>query len=310
MEDPDKQRFLRISIERWHECGDRVGASSWVVSFTVMDEGGPVAHIRRLEPGPADLAADVERRTKLTLRALEVADLGPTEPPRPVVFEFGEPDELLIRQIEMLHTGCGQAIGRVNEATRDHSPWASVRFHQTLTEALLWIRLIDDVLRQAWRAADPAARELVSQRTDQWLARLLDAEPARAGASAALRAYAQRVDDREPYRDWATAAIGHGADTSKEDLDAFRWLAGKLLHLAPRPVVELAQWRPGVEPRWKWRGAEAILPKAQDKERHWPNRAAYERRLAGRDVVGSLNLTMTLIEAQHMFVRLRTARPS
>jgi hypothetical protein len=307
IEDPDGQCLLRISIERWHERGDRVGASSWVVSFTVTEEDGPMEHRRRLESGVAEPALHAERRTELTLLALEVADRGRPQPPEPVVFDFGEPDELLIRQIEMLHLGCGEALERVNEASRDHSPWASVRLHQALTEALLWIRLIDDVLDEAWRAADRAAREIASQRTDRWLARLVAAEPGRAETSAALRAYAQRLDDGQPYQDWATAAIGRGADTSQEEFDAFRWLAGKLLHLAPRPVVELAQWRPGAEPRWKWRGAEAISRKAQEKRRHWRNRGAYERHLAGRDVVGSLDLAMTLIEAEHMLVSLRMA---
>jgi hypothetical protein len=305
VDDGDGERLLRVSIEQWHEPGDRVGTPSWVVSFTVIEENGPMAHRRRLEAGPAEPAFDMERRTELTERALEVADLGPTDPPEPVVTEFGEPDQLLIRQIEMLHNGCGEAIGRVNEASRDHASWAPARLQLALTEAMLWIRLIDDVLDEAWRATDQAAREAASQRTDRWLARLLAAEPERAETSVALCAYAQRQSDGEPYMDWATAAIGYGAQTGEEEFDAFRWLAGKLLHLAPRPVVELAQWRPGVEPRWKWRAAEMILPVSQEKQRHHANRAAYERYLAGRDVLGSLDLTMTLVESEHMFVGLR-----
>jgi hypothetical protein len=186
----------------------------------------------------------------------------------------------------MLHAGCGDAIARITEASGDRSPWAFVRLHQALTEALLWIRLVDDVLDEAWRATDLTARERVSLETDRWLERLLAGEPERAGSTAALRAYAARREDGAPYADWATAAIGRGAQTMEEQFDAFRWLAGKLLHLAPRPVVELAQWRPGAEPRWKWRPAEAIQPKAQEKQRHWQNRQAYERDLAGRDVIG------------------------
>src|SRR4051812_3818799 len=74
IDDDADDRLLRIGMERWHEPGDRVGAPSWTVSFTVMEEHGPMAHLRRLEPDPAGPAVDDRRRIELTRLALEAAD--------------------------------------------------------------------------------------------------------------------------------------------------------------------------------------------------------------------------------------------
>jgi hypothetical protein len=58
-------------------------------------------------------------------------------------------------------------------------------------------------------------------------------------------------------------------------------------------------------------GAELEVARRRDDQAEDAAEAApldqsrrYEGRLAGRDVVGSLNLTMTLIEAERMFVSL------
>ncbi|MEA2898693.1 MAG: hypothetical protein QOJ84_4308, partial [Bradyrhizobium sp.] len=81
------------------------------------------------------------------------------------------------------------------------------------------------------------------------------------------------------------------------------WLAGKLLHHGPLPIAELRHWRAGAEPRWKFRSAEEIFP-AFLGERSPPQRALYEDCLAGKDVLGSLNVTGALIETEFLFLRL------
>src|SRR5215213_10203427 len=121
IDDPEREGAIHVSIEHWYERGDRVGESAWVASFMVSSNIGPQR--RRLEDGPAAPATEKARRTELAVLALDAASLDAADEPAPVVQEFGTPDDLLVRQIEMLHSGCGDAIRRVTEAALDESAW-------------------------------------------------------------------------------------------------------------------------------------------------------------------------------------------
>jgi hypothetical protein len=87
------------------------------------------------------------------------------------------------------------------------------------------------------------------------------------------------------------------------ELLGLRWLAGKMLHFGPLPAVELRHWREGAEPRWKWRASDEIFDPREPEIRR-SQRPAYDQALAGRDVLGTFNLTMVLIETEHLFFRL------
>ncbi len=112
----------------------------------------------------------------------------------------------------------------------------------------------------------------------------------------------RRQKDGSPYEDWSAALVGYGGEIPRGDLQAFRWLAGKLLHIGPRPAVELRHWQDGAEPRWKWLQADRIVP--SDEDERPKQRKAYERFLSGRDVLGSLNLIHMWIEAEYFMIRL------
>jgi hypothetical protein len=78
-----------------------------------------------------------------------------------------------------------------------------------------------------------------------------------------------------------------------------RWLAGKLLHFDPLPAVELKQWREGEAPWWKWRPSKETFP-AKRAERKSHDRSAYDRYLAGRDLISTFNLFDALQSAEFL----------
>jgi hypothetical protein len=137
----------------------------------------------------------------------------------------------------------------------------------------------------------------------------VDAAIARPGVQPGLiaDASAKRRQTSEPYDDWTIALLVRSVYLPRDELRGLRWLAGALLHRGPLSTVELRQWRAGEAPRWKWRVADDIVPltrrpgeRGGDKE----DRQAYERVIAGRDVLGSLNLFTVLVEMEHLFLSL------
>lgn len=104
-------------------------------------------------------------------------------------------------------------------------------------------------------------------------------------------AWAKSQRTNSGYRDWTIGLVVMSSGVSREELRGVRWLAGKMLHFGPLPAVELKQWRPGAEPRWKWRASPEIYPRSRARsERKSEDRQAYDRYLAGRDLVGTFNL--------------------
>ncbi len=116
-------------------------------------------------------------------------------------------------------------------------------------------------------------------------------------------AFVERQRTGQPHPDWIMPLVGRGLGLSRTELQGLRWLAGKMLHFGPLAATEMRQWRAGEEPRCKWRSSEAIYPPDLLEQRPG-QRALYDKHLAGRDVVGTLNLTGMLIEIEHEFFRL------
>src|ERR1700743_2683090 len=67
------------------------------------------------------------------------------------------------------------------------------------------------------------------------------------------------VDERrrsgDPYEEWTLLLRDAGFALWSGALGVLRWLAGKMLHYGPLPVVELRQANQGSQPRWSWRPA-------------------------------------------------------
>ena len=300
--DDSGQYITDLRLEDWYENGATEPRRAWVT--TVYDLDGPEAPMAyskmvRLDGEPLTSEADM---LALTEAALEALATGPPATPLPVTpspHAAGSP-EAQYELVCLIHSGWGAAHARVQQqAHRKDEPGGGLLM-VAVTEMLAWTRLMDEVFDQVWRSGPEERRELASQHADTRIARLLEAEDRDFHFA---DAYRERQGNGEPYKDWSVAFFK--GNVIREELQATRWLAGKLLHFGPRPAVELRQWRAGVEPRWKWRSADAIMPDVprQDDERRG-QRDAYERYLAGRDVVGSLNYVGEMIEAEYFFYRL------
>jgi hypothetical protein len=236
----------------------------------------------------------------LSEKAMRVAEAGP--PPTPAGFAIastgkGSTAELRDR-IELTSHALQAAEARLNGAARREDEHAAVLIAIALTETLMWVRTLDDVMNDAWQRDLPSSvREAASQRVDEYVAR----RPHLADAMRPVREQRRRTG--EPYSDWTQLLIGKGLFVPRAKLKGLRWVAGKLLHFGPLPAIELRHWRAGAAPRWKWRDADEIFPPALP-ERHEAQRMDYQRHLAGRDVLGSLNLTIMLIELEHLVLAL------
>ena len=243
---------------------------------------------------------DHARRTELTEAAAHVIKRGPPDQPVP----FGSPtigmttNNEVGDRIQLVSHGLQGAIGRVEEAAREQGEWAGELIAASLLEALAWLRTLDYVLKDVWDERLPVGvREMASQQVDLFLAR----SPTATAMFSAARA--QRARTGNPYTDWVVILLSSGTTIPRAELQGLRWLGSKMLHDGPLPAAELLPWRAGAAPRWKWRRSDSIFPPKFGEKRP-SQRAAYDKCLAGRDVEGSLNLTGSLIEMEHYFLRL------
>jgi hypothetical protein len=82
---------------------------------------------------------------------------------------------------------------------------------------------------------------------------------------------------------------------------ALSWVRGQLIHAATSAPMDLRQFRPGAQPRWKWRESESFARGRPGD----PGRRAYDQVLAGRDVVGLLGHLSELFFEAGMELRRR-----
>lgn len=168
----------------------------------------------------------------------------------------------------------------------------------TLTEALAWLRALDDVLSFTWKKEiHPDIREAASRRIDQAISRRSELP------RFVHEALVERERSHEPYAEWPLLLLDRGLALFPGDLQGLRWLAGKMLHFGPVPAVELRQFRAGAQPRWTWRRAAEIFPDASRDQRQG-QRHFYEIHLADKPMLSKFELTMMLIEMEHLFFGL------
>ena len=288
--------FIRL-VDDWYEHGSRSPRAAWVVEWMADGRDAMQRALVELDAIPAE---SEERMAVLTERAREVIEAGPpSEPARFGAATTGLRTRAEIRDlIELTSYAVQEAAGRVFDETMSDHDYAVVRINTAALEAVGWLRALDDLMQDVvWEGRlTPTVRKRVSDEVNRSLARAGVAEDARADAAA------NRGSDGS-YRYWTDALLSKGVWLPRRDMQAFRWLAGKLLHHGPLSAVELHHWRVGEKPRWKWRPADAIFPPSLGERR--PNqRQAYNKRLAGRDVAGTIELATVLIETEHLFFRL------
>ena len=279
-------------VDNWYQPRARIPSSAWTAEWLGGTHDRPVMY-RALIGLDAEPALDEARRESLVERALERMADGP--PPEPEPFGHAQTGTASLTQaaarIELISHGLQAAEARLHDAARVIEDWGVARVAVTATEALAWLRALDDAMAHFWRRLPASLREQVSVEVDT----MLDKPSVSAGSAEKLRE--QRDRDGLPYSDWSMCLISKGLMLPREELEGFRWLAGKLLHFGPLPATELRQWREGEEPRWKWRQPDDIFPGGRRTDE---GRDQYKAHVAGRDVIGTFNLVTVLIELEYL----------
>jgi hypothetical protein len=289
-----------VIADDWYEPGELEPRRAWVVEWVDPDDETPMMHRALVELGGAP-AEEESRREELVAKAEAVIAQG--KPPQPAGFGFAatgsETRTELFERVKLTIYAVDVASGRVGSAARRKDEHAANALSVALVEMMAWLRGLDELLTHIWQhVLTDAVRERASQATDESLGRRKEPPP---------RELVAEIEARErngsPYEDWTFALLAKGAYFSRNELNGLRWLAGKLLHFGPLPAAELRHWRAGAGPRWKWRAADELFF-SNLKEQRPIQRAAYEKHLRGRDIVGTVSLITTLIEAEYLFYRL------
>jgi hypothetical protein len=282
----------------WFTDGSKAPESAWVVEWRSRRPGWYFEQAL-VELG-AQAANDERRRDDLAMRAAALIDQPLGSPPEPFAVPSTDRDSSdgLRNRIEAISQALQDAEHRLDEAARVTEEWAGMTVLIALSEALAWLRVLDEVLDWAWRhAVEPGLREAESRRVDDVL------QKRRTLPDFAQEAASQRQNSGSPYQEWTLLLLDRGLALSPGDLGGLRWLAGKMLHYGPLPVVELRQSNQGSPPRWTWRPANKIFPPIPD-ERSRRQKEFYEAHLAGRTMLFKFKLTFMLIEMEILFFGL------
>lgn len=287
-------------VDDWYMPGRREPVRAWVIEWLDESQDEPQMVRTRLDIG-GQPAPDEDTMTRLTETAAAVArTVAPAEPQPFGHAETGLGHGIEIhKRIELISRAIQGAKGRLGEAARVAEPWGAHRVLISLTETVGWIRALDDAMNHLWRDLSGEARADITARIDEALER--------PGWNSNFVAWAKAERGESGYSDWTLGLLVKSVGLPREDLRGMRWLAGKLLHFGPLPAAELKQWREGEPPRWKWRPSKAIFP-ATRRERESHDRLAYDRYLAGRDLIGTFNLFHALLAAEFLAWDL-TGRP-
>lgn len=287
-------------VDDWYMPGCREPVRAWVVEWLDRSDDEPKMERTRLdiaeEPAP-----DEDTMARLSEAGAALARTAAPAEPEP----FGQTETGLARgieihrRIELISHAIQEAQGRLGDAARVTEPWGGQRVLIALTEAVGWVRALDDAMNHVWRDLSDERRADITARIDEALEG--------PGWDPKFVVWAKAERNENGYSDWTLGLLVRSAGLPREDLRGMRWLAGKLLHFGPLPAVQLKQWREGEAPRWKWRPSKEIFP-AKRSERESHDRLAYDRYLAGHDLIGTFNFFDALLATEFLAWDL-TGRP-
>ncbi len=279
--------IAHLKVEQWFGDYEREAGVAWVVSWLKPGGETPEMLTAAIE-SPALTADDPERQRQLiglATDAMQSLPLTPAPfalpPPTPT-----SPDEWSQHFDLQLHSW-ESAFGELQHAAKADGPAAEADRYRYLTQSLDWIYAMDSSLQLQWRKLPQSVREERSAQTDKAAHRAAEhnsrgALPFNLETDVAFAAYVRRLDDKQPYAHWSETQLA-GVFQSQFFL-AIAWVRGQLIHAATSAPMDLRQFRPGAEPRWKWRESELFARGRSDD----PGRRLYDRILAGHDVTGLL----------------------
>lgn len=291
-EDGDLLGWLRL--DHWYDVGARVPRLAWVAQYfngAVAEPEVAVVLVDELgEP-----ARDATRQEELAAAAHDAIAAGP--PPLPPPQPAGGPAIQGVAEIELLVDAWDASQSRLFRAANIDDESSRDRIYIALTELLNWTFTLDLVLSLLWKHLDFATREAASQQVDAQVAAAIEnnrtafakhgrtwVEP-QSGIFAAAR---QRQGDHAPYPAWPLLLGMRRKDVDPRFFNGLKWVRGQAVHRGVIHAVDLRQWRPGAEPRWKWQPVCAIPHETTGKSLLQLH--DYEAVVAGRDVLGSLDL--------------------
>jgi hypothetical protein len=279
-------------VDNWYMSGSREPVRAWVVEWLDRSDEEPQMTRTRLD-ALGQPVLDEDAMARLSEAAAAVARMAQPAEPEPFGHaETGVSRGIEIhRRIELISHAIQEAEGRLSDATCITEPWGAHRVLIALTEAVSWVRALDDAMNHVWRGLSDVVRVDVTAQIDKTLE-----SP---GWDPKFVAWARSERTETGYPDWTLGLLIRSAGLPREDLRGMRWLAGKLLHFGPLPAAELKQWREGEPPRWKWRSSREIFP-AKRGERKAHDRLAYDCYLAGRDLIGTFNFFDALFAAEFL----------
>jgi hypothetical protein len=283
LRDEENDLWARVElVDDWYPEGSRKPEPAWTVEW-LCGSGEEARMVRdRLDIAP-NAAQDRDAMVRVSEAAAQLArGSAPGEPP-----PFGHAGTGITRaaeahkRVELISHAVQAASGRLHEAALSDHEWAGDLVLVALTEAVAWVRALDDAMNHLWRARPKPYFGDITKKIDSVLQRR--------GWDPKFVSWARSRRDAAGYDDWTIGLLIRGIGVPRDELLGIRWLAGKLLHFGPLPAVELKQWRAGEPPRWKWRPAADIFSTTRG-ERRSDGRSAYDDALAGRDLIGTFNL--------------------
>lgn len=284
----ENEWLAHLSVEQWYEDQQREPAIAWVVSWLDPVAVDPTMLSSAIEI-PALTADDAERRQHLIERALAAIDAPPATPtPFAVPAPTPEDADEWAAHLDLQLASWERAFGELLEATKTDDPGGELGRYRSLAQTLDWTYALDSSLGMLWKTLSGEIRERRSLETDA-KAHAAATDNAAVAASfdlegdPAFAAYVRRQRDHQPYEHWSDVLLA-GA-FQRQFFLAIQWVRGQLIHAATSAPMDLRQFRPGAEPRWKWRESDKFARGRAGEA----GRRAYDDVLGGRDVTGLLS---------------------
>lgn len=280
--------IAHLRVEQWYADQQVEAELAWVASWLDPDAEKPTMLSAAIER-PALTADDIERRRDLVQLALAVID-HPPETPVPFAAPAPTPEgaDEWAQHLGLQHGCWEEAFDELMEACKDMGRAGEFKRYRTLTQALDWAYAMDNSLSLLWRSLPEEVREEASLETDERARKAAERNaagmlPFNVETDPAFAGYVRRLRDHQPYTHWGEVMLA--GIFQAQFFQALSWVRGQLIHAATSAPMDLRQFRPGAEPRWKWRGS-GLFARGRSRD---PGRRLYDRLLAEHDVVGLLS---------------------
>lgn len=159
-------------VDDWYPPGRREPMRAWVVEWICRSDDESQMARTRLDVVEQP-AADEDTMARLSEAGAVAARAAAPAEPAP----FGHAATGLAqgseihKRIELISHAIQEAEGRLNDAARVVEPWGAHRVLIALTEAVGWVRALDDAMNHIWRRLSDERRAEITARISEVLER-------------------------------------------------------------------------------------------------------------------------------------------